>query len=201
MLSSQTTPSLLVWSHSDYLNDSKCKRDLRLQVPMRSETQTHTLMFNCGLGVKKSALNDMHRHCPIYHMPFKVYLSCCFEWCLFSPLTCFPVWKQLSDLPLSGIHSAFPFLWYMFRLPFLWCMFRLCFVWYTITLPFVWYTFRLPFIWCMFVCMVYMLAFYISLLRSHFPSILLHSFVHILVIWSIKKSEMRLPGHPGDWHY
>lgn len=57
----------------------------------------------------KSALNDMHRHCPIYHMPFKVYLSCCFEWCLFSPLTCFPVWKQLSDLPLSGIHSAFPF--------------------------------------------------------------------------------------------
>lgn len=76
---------------------------------MRSETHTHTLKLNCGLGMKKSALNDMHRHCPIYHVPFKVYLSWCFEWCLFSSLTCFPVWKQLLDLPLSGIYSAFPF--------------------------------------------------------------------------------------------
>lgn len=58
--------------------------------------------------MKKLALNDMHRHCPINHMPFKVYLSCCFEWCLFSHLTCFPVWKQLSDFPLSHIHSDLP---------------------------------------------------------------------------------------------
>lgn len=75
---------------------------------MRSEKHTHTFMLNCGLGMKKSALNDMHRHCLIYYMPFKDYLSCCFEWCLFSHLTCFPVWKQLSDLPLSGISSDLP---------------------------------------------------------------------------------------------